>query len=81
MLSERDLFVHGLHFIPDGSAAVFYDAVSDSWNQEWYAAGTWWPYKHVLMLDTYYRRENCNNCNPRSRKAGVTLNLCFENSK
>jgi hypothetical protein len=83
MLSaERDLFVHGFHFIPDGSVEVFYDGASHSWNQEWYTGGIQWPYKHVWMLDTYYRRENCNNCNPGSwNAAGATLNFYFGTTK
>ncbi len=83
MLSaERDLLVHGFHFVPDGSAEVFYDGASHSWNQEWYTGGIQWPYKRLWMLETYYRRENCPTCNPAHwNAAGGTLNFYFGNSK
>ena len=83
MLSaEQTFLVHNLRFTPDGSVEVFYDGPSHSWNEEWYTAGIQWPYKHIWMLDTYYRRENCNNCVPGSwNAAGATLNFYFGNSK
>jgi hypothetical protein len=79
MLSvERDFLVHGFRFTPYGSAEVFYNGAQHSWNQEWYTAGIEWPYKRLLMVDTYYRRENCDSCNPTSwNVGGVTLNFFF----
>lgn len=83
MLSvEVDLLVHGVRFSPYGAAEVFYDGSKHSWDQEWYTAGIQWPYKHILMLDTYYRRENCPSCNPKDwNVGGVTLNFYFANTK
>jgi Protein of unknown function (DUF2490) len=79
---ERDFLSHGFRFSPYGSAEVFYDGAKHSWNEEWYTAGVEWPYKHLLMLDTYYRRENCPTCNPAYwNVAGVTLNLYFKRTK
>ena len=79
---ERDFLIRSFRFSPYGSAEVFYDGAKHSWNEEWYTAGIEWPYKRLLMLDTYYRRENCPTCNPSYwNVAGVTLNFYFENRK
>ena len=79
---EHDFLFRGFRFTPYGAAEVFYDGASHSWNEEWYTAGVQWPYKRLLMLDTYYRRENCPTCNPAYwNVGGVTLNFYFENSK
>jgi Protein of unknown function (DUF2490) len=78
---ERD-FARKIRFTPYGSVEVFYDGSSHSWNQEWYTAGIQWPYKRLWMLNTYYRRENCDNCNPHSwNAAGASLNFYFRNTK
>jgi hypothetical protein len=79
---ERDFVVHTFGFSPYGSAEVFYNGPKHSWNEEWYTAGVQWPYKQFLMLDTYYRRENCNTCSPASwNVGGVTLNFYFGKTK
>lgn len=73
---EHDFLLHDFRFTPYGSAEVFYDGAKHSWNQEWYTAGIQWPYKHLLMLETYYRREHCVTCNPTNwNTAGMTLNF------
>ena len=79
LMVERDfLFPNGFRFSPYGSAEVFYNGSRHTWNQEWYTAGIEWPYKHRLMLDTYYRRESCHGCTPTNWNAGgVTLNFYF----
>jgi hypothetical protein len=78
---ERALVVHGFHFSPDGSVEAFYNGAQHSWDTEWYTAGVQWPYKRLLMVETYYRRENCTTCKPAYWNAGgVTLNLYFGNS-
>ena len=79
---ELDVLAHGFRFTPFGSAEVFYDGAKHSWNEEWYTAGVQWPYKRLLMVETYYRRENCTACNPTNwNVGGVTLNVYFGNSK
>ena len=79
---ERDFLAGRVRFTPYGSIEVFYDGSSHSWNQEWYTGGVQWPYKRLWMLNTYYRRENCDNCNPGNwNAAGVSLNFYFRNSK
>jgi hypothetical protein len=77
---ERDFLAGGVRFTPYGSVEGFYDGSSHSWNQEWYTGGVQWPYKRFWMLNTYYRRENCDNCNPRSWNAvGGSLNFYVGN--
>ncbi len=79
---ERDFVVQGFRFTPFGSVEVFYDGAKHSWNEEWYTAGVQWPYKRVVMLETYYRRENCPTCKPAYwNGAGVTLHFFFANPK
>jgi hypothetical protein len=79
LMVERDfLFSNGFRFSPFGSAEVFYNGSRHSWNEEWYTAGIEWPYKRSLMLETYYRREDCHGCTPTNWNAGgVTLNFYF----
>jgi hypothetical protein len=79
---ERPFLVHGVRFSPYASAEVFYDSPKHSWDQEWYTAGIQWPYKRLLMLETYYRRENCDTCTPTNwNAAGMTLNFYFSNTR
>jgi hypothetical protein len=79
---ERDFLVHGFRFAPYGSAEVYYDGAKNSWNEQEYAAGVQWPYKHLWMLETYYLRQNCTTCNPAYLNvAGFTLNFYFRNPK
>ena len=77
MLSvERDFLYHGFRFAPYGTAEAFHDGATDSWNQAWYTAGIQWPYKRLLKVETYYRRESCPACQPaRWNAVGVTLHL------
>ena len=78
---ERGLLLHGFRFSPYGSAEVFYDSPKHSWNEEWYTAGFQWPYKSLLMVETYYRREHCDTCTPTNwNVGGVTLHFYFNKS-
>jgi hypothetical protein len=78
---ERGLLIHGFRFSPYGSAEVFYDSPKHSWNEEWYTAGFQWPYKSLLMVETYYRREHCDTCTPTDwNVGGVTLHFYFNKS-
>jgi hypothetical protein len=79
---ERGLLVRGLRFSPFASAEVFYDSPKHSWNEEWYTAGIQWPYKSLLMVETYYKREHCDTCSPTDwNVGGVTLHFYFASSK
>ncbi len=78
---ERDFLARGFRFTPYASAEAFYDVTKGSWNEEYYAGGVQWPYKRLLMLDTYYLLQKCPTCKPANvNVAGVTLNFYFGNS-
>ena len=83
MLSvERDFLVRGFRFTPYGSAEFFFDTTKHSWDERWYTAGIQWPYRHLLMLDTYYRREECPTCTPANWNVAVlALHFYFRNTK
>ncbi len=73
-----DLTFHKLRLSPYASAEAFYNGAVGAWNEEEYAAGVEWPYKRLLMLQTYYLRQNCTTCNPvHVNVGGLTLNLFF----
>jgi hypothetical protein len=73
-----DIKIHEFRFSPYASAEAFYNGAVGSWNEEQYTVGVEWPYKRLLMLQTYYLRENCTTCNPAHLNvAGLTLNLFF----
>lgn len=77
---ERDFRIHDFRFTPFIAAEAFYDGANHSWNQEQYSTGIEWPYKSLLMLQTYYLRQNCSTCSDTSLDVfGVTLNLYFRN--
>jgi hypothetical protein len=79
---EHDFLFNGFRFSPYGSAEFFYNAAQHSWDTQWYTAGVEWPYKRLLMIDTYYRREHCDTCSPTNwNVGGVTLNFYLENAK
>jgi Protein of unknown function (DUF2490) len=73
-----DITVHGFHFSPYASAEFFFDGASNSWNEERYTGGFEWPFRKILMLQTYYLRQNCDTCNPQYLNVGgLTVNLFF----
>jgi hypothetical protein len=79
---EHEFRVRGLRFSPTGGAEAFYDGSKRSWDQEWYTAGIQLPYRSLLMVETYYRREHCDSCHPvNGNVGGVSLNFYFGNSQ
>ena len=79
---EREFTFGTFHFSPYASVEAFYDGDGHSaegsynsrghaWNQWWYTAGVQLPYKRWVMLQAYYRRENCSTCTPGSWNAGA----------
>jgi hypothetical protein len=79
---EHDFLFNGFRFSPYGSAEFFYNGAQHSWDTQWYTGGIEWPYKGLLMIDTYYRREHCDTCNPSNwNVGGVALNFYFANAK
>ncbi len=79
---ERDVLVGSIRFNPYGSAETFYDGASSSWNEQWYTGGVMFPVKNLVMIEAFYRRENCVTCTPPYWNAGgVTLNFYFRNKR
>jgi len=78
---EYDIKVRNFRLTPYASAEVFYDGAKHSWNEEQYTGGVQWPYKRLLMVDTYYLRQNCTTCSPAHLNvAGLTLNFYLRNT-
>jgi hypothetical protein len=79
---ERASRVGELRFTPYLSAEFFYDWAKDAWNEEQYALGLEWPYRNVLKLNTYYLRQDCTTCSPRSLNvAGLSLAYFYRHAK
>lgn len=73
-----DLIAHGYHFSPYAMAEFFYDGQYNSWDKVQITGGIEWPYKHFLMVQTYYLRQNCTTCNSEYLNVGgVTVNFFF----
>lgn len=80
LMIEYDVKIHAFRFTPYASAEVFYDSSKSSWNEEQYTAGVQWPFRRLLLLQTYYLRQHCTTSSPNYLNvAGLTLNLFFNN--
>ncbi|MFZ0704059.1 MAG: DUF2490 domain-containing protein [Candidatus Korobacteraceae bacterium] len=76
LFGQYDISIHNFRFSPYVSAEVFYSGLAGSWNEGQYSGGIEWPYKRILMVQTYYLRENCTTCTPAHLNVGgLTLNL------
>jgi hypothetical protein len=75
---EYDIVMGSFQLSPYASAEFFYDGAKGSWNEEQYTGGLQWPYRRILMIQTYYLRQNCTTCTPpHLNVGGLTLNLFF----
>jgi hypothetical protein len=93
LMVEHEFRISGFRFSPYASFEAFldstahatedsYNGTKNSWNQFWYTAGLQFPYKHQLMLQTYYRRKDCTTCTPTNWNAwGMTVNLYFDSTR
>jgi hypothetical protein len=73
---NRNLKLNGFRFTPYISGELFWDRNHHSWNENQYSFGVQFPYKKILMLDTYYLHQNCTTCTqPHVDVLGLTLNL------
>jgi Protein of unknown function (DUF2490) len=71
-----------LRLVPYLAAEAFYDGGKNSWNEQQYTAGMEWQYKRLLMLQTYYLRQNCSPCSTEHLNVfGLTLNLYLRTCK
>jgi hypothetical protein len=79
---ERDFLVHKFQITPYASAEAFYDGDKHSWDEEYYAVGLQIPFKRLLLVDTYYLRQECTGCSPGDANvAGLTVNVFFRNKE
>lgn len=75
---DFDIMVHKFRLTPYSSIEVYYDGGKSSWNEEQYQAGIEWPYRKLVMLQTYYLRQHCTTCNPIDvNVGGLALNFYF----
>jgi len=77
---ERDFRVHQFRFTPYASAEIFYDFASGTVDEEQYAAGIQWPYRRILMVETYYLYQHSHSAPHDVNVFGITLNLYLRNS-
>jgi hypothetical protein len=79
---DHHLKVGEFSFTPYASGELFHDRNHHSWNENHYAFGSQFPYKKLLMVDTYYLHKNCTTCDPTSvNVVGLTLNLFLKMKK
>lgn len=76
---ERDLLVDKFRFTPYVAAEFFYNFAQDSWNEQQYSVGIQWPYRRVLMLETYYLFQHTTAAPSNTNVFGITLNLYLRN--
>ena len=79
LTAQRAFKVSKFRFTPYASGELFWDRNRHAWNQNQYAFGVQLPYKKLLMLDTFYLRQNCTTCSPDPVSVlGFTLNFYFK---
>jgi hypothetical protein len=76
---HRAFKISKVRFTPYASGELFWDRNHHAWNENQYAFGVQLPYKKLLMLDTYYLRQNCTTCSQDPVSVvGLTLNFYFK---
>ncbi len=76
---ELDLQTGGFRFTPYAAGEVFYES-APGWYTSQISVGVQMPYQRLVMMDTYYLRQDCNTCSPRFLNVwGLTLNLYLRN--
>ena len=79
---NRAFRVDKFRFTPYASGELFWDRNHHSWNENQYSFGVQLPYKHRLMLDTFYLHQNCTTCSQQHVNVlGITLNFYFNRRK
>ena len=68
-----------LRFAAYTSAEAFHDS-AHGWYEAQYTVGLQVPYRRLLMVDTYYLRQECDTCSPNPLNVwGLTLNVFLRN--
>jgi hypothetical protein len=72
------LQMDSFRFTPYGSGELYYDRNRHTWDQNQYGFGVQFPYKKLLMFDSYLLHQNCTSCSQNPvNMLGITLNLYF----
>jgi len=76
VIIDRPFKLNKFRLSPYASGELFWDRNHHAWDENQYAFGIQVPFKKVLLLDTYYLRQNCTTCslNPLN-VLGVTVSL------
>ena len=75
---DRPFKINKFRFQPYASGELFWDRNHHAWNENQYAFGVQFPYKKLLMLDTYFLRQNCTTCSQDPVGVfGIKLNFYF----
>jgi hypothetical protein len=79
---QRSFKVEKFRFTPYASGEIFWDRNLHAFNENQIALGVRLPFKHRLVLDTYYQRQNCNTCKQEKVNIfGLALNIFFGGKK
>jgi len=78
---ERDIRIDRFRFTPYVSGEFFYNGATQSWDEQQYAVGVQWPYRRVLMLQTYYLRQHTTSAPDNVNVVGLTLNMHLRNGR
>lgn len=79
LTADRPLKINKLRFTPYVSGELFWDRNHHAWTENQYAFGVQLPYKKLLMVDTYYLRQNCTTCSQDPVSVfGISLNFYFK---
>jgi len=82
LIAKRDFKLGKVKLSPYASGEVFWDRKYHAFNENTYAFGVELPFKHWLMLDTYYQRQNCNTCSKEKINIlGVAMNFFLRRGK
>ncbi len=76
---ERDIPVGNFRFTPYAGAEFFYDFSKNSWDEQQYSVGIQWPFRRVLMVETYYLFQHSNGSPKNVNVLGVSLNVYLRN--
>jgi hypothetical protein len=78
LTADRPLKIGKVRFSPYASGELFWDRNHHAWTENQYAFGVQLPYKKLLMLDTYYLRQNCTTCSQDPISVfGFSINFHF----
>ena len=73
---DRAFKIDKFRLTPYASGELFWDRNHHEWNENQYAFGLQIPYKKLLMVDTYYLRQNCTTCSQNPLNVfGIKINV------